>query len=234
MGTDYIVARSAERLTQEQEIALGNLAINGCVESRNRLVMSNIMLVTKLANTYSRSSGLDTDELVGAGIEGLVKAASKFNTTRSSKFGCLAAFYIRSSMRVAISKIGFPVHCPTYRMDEVAVRNRARGTTGGLPTGVSFDAPVGDDENNTLHNIASEESGCGGTLDSVPIAEAIKKLTAKERKIIDAVFGFGNEGPRSLESVGKEMKLTKEGVRLIKNKCVKKLKKILFPNGESQ
>ncbi len=58
------------------------------------------------------------------------------------------------------------------------------------------------------------------------IEEALSELTEKERQIIILRFGLNGEAPLKLESTGKELNITRERVRQIQEKTLKKIRKL--------
>ncbi|MFT3739296.1 MAG: RNA polymerase sigma factor RpoD/SigA [Breznakibacter sp.] len=95
---------------------------------------------------------------------------------------------------------------------------------------VSMDAPLKKDEDNTLYDILLEkdtESPDAGLLsDSLrkEIERSLSTLSMREADIIRLYYGLGGEPPYSLEEIGKLFNLTRERVRQIKEKGIKRLK----------
>ena len=96
---------------------------------------------------------------------------------------------------------------------------------------VSMDAPVGDDDdlsfidtvvpedNNTAdHDIVSE-------TESEEIKRSLSVLNDKERKVIEYYFGLDSDNHAyTLEEIGYMMDMTRERVRQVKDKALKKLR----------
>ena len=62
------------------------------------------------------------------------------------------------------------------------------------------------------------------------ILNVISKLTDRERDILVSRFGlFDEQGPRTLEEVGRSLGLSKERIRQIQEKALRKLRKIVDP-----
>jgi len=57
------------------------------------------------------------------------------------------------------------------------------------------------------------------------VGEALKFLSPKERKVLELRFGLIDENPRTLIAVGRILKITRERVRTIEAKALKKLRK---------
>ena len=56
------------------------------------------------------------------------------------------------------------------------------------------------------------------------LAEALATLTPREEKVLDLRFGLTDGHPRTLEEVGKEFKVTRERIRQIEAKALRKLR----------
>ncbi|MRT91902.1 RNA polymerase sigma factor RpoD/SigA [Ancylomarina sp. 16SWW S1-10-2] len=95
---------------------------------------------------------------------------------------------------------------------------------------VSMDAPINSEEDNTLYDIllSSDEINPDQRLlrDSlvVEIERSLSTLSNREATIIRMYFGLKGNPPCSLEEIGTEFDLTRERVRQIKEKAIKKMK----------
>ena len=95
---------------------------------------------------------------------------------------------------------------------------------------VSMDAPINAEEDNTLYDIllSSDEINPDQRLlrDSlvVEIERSLSTLSKREATIIRMYFGLKGNTPCSLEEIGTEFDLTRERVRQIKEKAIKKMK----------
>ena len=97
---------------------------------------------------------------------------------------------------------------------------------------VSMDAPLvdGDDSSSSLYDLLPNDSLPGpekGLLnDSLrkEIYRSISTLTTREGEVIKMYFGLGQKSPLSLEEIGVRFDLTRERVRQIKEKAIRRLK----------
>jgi len=95
---------------------------------------------------------------------------------------------------------------------------------------ISMDAPLKKDEDNTLYDIilASDTISPDSHLldDSLrkEIDRSLATLSTRESDIIKLYYGLNGEPPYSLEEIGKLFNLTRERVRQIKEKAIKRLK----------
>lgn len=95
---------------------------------------------------------------------------------------------------------------------------------------ISLETPVGEEDDSHLRDFIEDR----GTLS--PLDEAIQKdmrnnidlslalLSPKEREIIRKRFGIGDEVPHTLEDVGMEYEVTRERIRQIEVKAIRKLR----------
>ncbi len=84
-------------ITQSEESRLAQAAWNGDYSAAAHLVYGNLRLVLFMAAAFARS-GLDRDDLVGAGLHGAWVAALRYNPEHGVKFCTYATWWIRSFM----------------------------------------------------------------------------------------------------------------------------------------
>jgi RNA polymerase primary sigma factor len=108
---------------------------------------------------------------------------------------------------------------------------KVRDTLSSSKNHVSYDAPMGGDtENSSMIEILSSEEF--PNTDSVTILESLRidiersldSLDPKCREIIKLNYGIGYSYPRSLDEIGEKYSLTRERVRQIKEKGLRKLR----------
>lgn len=95
---------------------------------------------------------------------------------------------------------------------------------------LSLDAPFSSSEDNSLIDILEDEfqpSPDESLLDEslrVEIEKALDTLTPREAEVISLYFGLSHEKPLTLEEIGARFSLTRERVRQIKEKAIKRLR----------
>jgi len=95
---------------------------------------------------------------------------------------------------------------------------------------VSLEAPVGQDGDAFLGDFIEDDSTpaplelASQQLLKSQIGEALHKLTERERRIIILRFGLEDGRFRTLEEVGKEFGITRERIRQIEAKALRKLR----------
>ncbi len=95
---------------------------------------------------------------------------------------------------------------------------------------ISMDAPLIQDEDNTMYDVLkSEEAPTPETellYESLrkEIDRAISTLTQREQDVVRLYFGLNGSHPMTLEEIGEKFDLTRERVRQIKEKAIRRLK----------
>ena len=95
---------------------------------------------------------------------------------------------------------------------------------------LSMDAPLGEDDDNSLLDVLADAGDLppdDRLLDEsvrVDVERALSALPPREAEITRLYFGIGRETPMTLEEIGQEFELTRERVRQIKEKALRKLR----------
>ncbi|NJP07457.1 MAG: RNA polymerase sigma factor RpoD [Chloroflexaceae bacterium] len=95
---------------------------------------------------------------------------------------------------------------------------------------VSLATPIGEEADSTLadfipdpHALDADDAAASGMLRS-QIKNALDQLTERERKVLELRYGLTDGQPRTLEEVGREFNVTRERVRQIEVKALRKLR----------
>ena len=95
---------------------------------------------------------------------------------------------------------------------------------------ISMETPIGDDEDSNLGDFIEDtviESPLGNATDeSLHFAtdDVLSSLTAREAKVLRMRFGIGMNTDHTLEEVGKQFDVTRERIRQIEAKALRKLR----------
>ncbi|MFA5647450.1 MAG: RNA polymerase sigma factor RpoD/SigA [Bacteroidales bacterium] len=95
---------------------------------------------------------------------------------------------------------------------------------------ISMDAPISPDEDGNLYDILltnempAPDRGLLNDSLKKEIERALATLTPREASIIRLYFGLNGKHQHTLEEIGEELDLTRERVRQIKEKAIKRLK----------
>jgi len=95
---------------------------------------------------------------------------------------------------------------------------------------LSIDAPTSDDDDGSLREVIPDKDAPSPDSDVISrslqedVADALESLNDREAKILTLYFGIGREEALTLEEIGRILGLTRERVRQIKEKAIKKLR----------
>jgi len=105
--------KSITSLTNEQLCFMHQRGDKGSLEL---LITKNMGLVKKRANKFTRyyRHKLDFDDLISAGVVGMIKAAQKFKVDLENKYTTYAVWWIDQAITREIMESGFTVRIPVY------------------------------------------------------------------------------------------------------------------------
>jgi len=97
---------------------------------------------------------------------------------------------------------------------------------------ISFDAPLAQDEEGNMYDVLLSEDTSSPDKELITdslrkeIERALNTLTQREANIIRLYFGLSDKHAHTLEEIGEKYNLTRERVRQIKEKAIRRLKNI--------
>ena len=95
---------------------------------------------------------------------------------------------------------------------------------------VSLETPIGEEEDSHLGDFIPDEDApvpaeaASHTLLKEQLMEVLDTLTPREKKVLELRFGIVDGRTRTLEEVGKEFNVTRERIRQIEAKALRKLR----------
>lgn len=132
----------------------------------------------------------------------------------------LTKFEQENERRPSIEEISEKIDLPQEKIDDaLKVQNKH----------VSMDAPFNDNEDNNLLDVLANNDS--PTTDNQLVLESLREeiktfltlLSERERNVIEAFYGIGTP-EMTLEEIGNKYGLTRERVRQIKEKAIRKLR----------
>ena len=191
-------------ITVEEEVELAQAIKRGDRRALEKLTRANLRFVVSVAKQY-QNQGLSLPDLINEGNLGLIKAAEKFDETRGFKFISYAVWWIRQSILQALAEQSRIVRLP---LNQVGSLNK-----------ISKAFSKFEQENERR---PSDRSLMNESL-AKEIDRALATLTERECEIIKMFFGIGCQ-EMTLEEIGDKFGLTRERVRQIKEKAIRRLR----------
>ena len=243
--------RKSVLLTPEQEVNLAKRIKEGDAKATEELVNANLKFVVSIAKEY-QNQGLPLCDLISEGNYGLIKAASRFDHNRGFRFISYAVWWIKQSIIQGLNDNARIVRLPANVINKITKLNKEisrfendnerepvfgeilRGesqiaATLSFPRATSLNQLINEDGDELIELIPAESID----VDELEITEKIKDeltktlaiLDNRERMIIESYFGIDTEcESMTLEAIGEKYGLTKERIRQIKEKAIRKLR----------
>jgi RNA polymerase primary sigma factor len=233
--------RKHEPLTRLEERELLKQIKTGDPKAKEKLIYSNLRYVITVAKQY-QGQGLNFEDLISEGNFGLLKAAEKFNYEQEEvRFLSYAVWWVKQSIMQSLHDNSRMIRLPINVINDVrkankeaqknfATENDIINDFSNLPSVERFDDKY-DDEGLSLYDIYEDKSSLRPDEvydnDKINLINALNNvlnnLTETEKLVIVRYFGLdGNEC--TLQEISEDLELTKERVRQIKEKAIKKLR----------
>jgi len=185
-----------QMLTQDEENILARRSQTGDEASRNHLVVSNLRFVLKVVFQYW-SPGLPLMDMISEGCQGLIKAAKTFDPDKGFRF----LTYTSNSIAQGVIK---------------AIKDHQKYGYDSLNENVYED----ESEVTREELLESEYPQSNETAFLNQVRDMLNRLSDRERMIITLRFW----DDLTLEEVGSRVHVTKETVRKIETRALKKLR----------
>ena len=228
-------------LSADEEIELAKRMEEGDENAKKRLAEANLRLVVSIAKRYVGRGMLFLD---------LIQEGNLFSTYATWWIRQAITRAIADQART----IRIPVHMVENINKLVRVQRQLLQKLGREPSAdeiaaemkipvervreilkisqepVSLETPIGEEEDSHLGDFIQDDNGpvpFDATVSSLlkeQITEALGTLTDREQKVLRLRFGLDDGRARTLEEVGKEFNVTRERIRQIEAKALRKLR----------
>jgi RNA polymerase sporulation-specific sigma factor len=223
---------------------------SGCLESRRQFIQSNLRLVLSVLQRFDLRSE-NSDDLFQVGCIGMIKAIDNFDLTHNVKFSTYAVpmiigeirRYLRDNNSIRVSRSLKDIAYKAMRAkEELGAKNNKEPTIAeisdyidvneediiialeAIQMPVSFYEPVYQDSGDSIYlleQIKDNKNDDKKWVEYIDLEEAMKKLSKKEKSIIDMRFYQGKTQSEVAEDIGisqaQVSRLEKNALNRIKN-----------------
>jgi RNA polymerase primary sigma factor len=234
--------RKLKVMTIERERELSDIILNGnCGEDEKNkiyreLLEGNLRFVITVAKQY-QNQGLDLPDLIAEGNLGLMKAIQNFDWSKKLRFISYAVWWVKQSILQSLNENARTIRLPVNVVQELhrAKKEVEKGLSdlddklALLPTTINLESKINEDGDTLIDMIENinatmpDEQFNSQEQLKEKLFSTMKVLDDRERLIIEDYFGITGT-PRTLEDIGEDFNLTKERVRQIKEKALRKLR----------
>jgi len=251
IGKYFKDVRKSKVLTSVEEVELAKRIKEGDITATNKLVEANLKFVISIAKDY-QNQGLPLSDLINEGNYGLLKAASKFDHEKGFRFISYAVWWIRQSIIQSLNDnariVRLPaniIHKISYLNKEIAKfeyanerepvfgeildKDKDTATMLTFPKCASLNDAINEKGDELIGLIPSDTESEEQLIIDERVKNQINKtlevLDDREKSIVESYFGINTECEgMTLEAIGEKYGLTKERIRQIKEKAIRKLR----------
>jgi RNA polymerase primary sigma factor len=205
-----LIKKTKPLTKKEEKVLWQNFREKNDLSAREKLINANLKFVPTVAKQF-KGCGLPFADIIEEGNIGLIKAIDRFDPKKDNKVISYAVWWIRKCIMEAIDKKGV---LDTDNIDDVFINTNKQDDEQQVNNSkfiVPENYEVGEEHNNDF-NIKQV------------IEELFDGVPERERYIVSDYYGLDGESPKTLDEIGTEINLTKERVRQLNEKALKKMR----------
>jgi RNA polymerase primary sigma factor len=225
---------------REKELALkmksDNVSLSEKKSIEEELLAGNLRFVITVAKQY-QNQGLDLSDLIAEGNLGLMKAIKNFDWSKDLRFISYAVWWVKQSIIQSLNDNARTIRLPVNVVQDLHKAKKEVEQSGkklddkftSLPSIINLDMNI-NEEGDTLIDLIENPDAVApdagfDTKDILKdkLLSLLNVLDDREKSIIGDYFGLTGT-PRTLEDIGSDFNLTKERVRQIKEKALRRLR----------
>lgn len=215
-------------LTKQQEHDLAIRIQSGDTSAINELVLHNLKFVVLLANKFI-GMGINIDDLIQEGNQGLIEAAKRFTSDKNTKFITYAQFWIRKYLNESIVEFGRTVKLPHNQEYEI-YKEKVSGEYERNLHNVEIDKPINDEDDTSLGDFILSENfqdPFEKEEQNKQLSFFLSHLTEEEIKIIKLYYGIEETNSLSTRQVSKIVGIDEPKVNRILKTARYKMRKAI-------
>ena len=234
--------RKIKVMTAERERELSALMQSDSVTDKQKesikkeIIEGNLRFVITVAKQY-QNQGVDFPDLVAEGNLGLIKALNNFDWTKNLRFISYAVWWIKQSIFQSLNEHSRTIRIPVNVVQDLQKEKKRVEKTGdkmgdrfaNLPYTINLEHQINEEGDTLIDLIENKDSMRPDEIFNTStqlkdgLSNIMNILDEREKQIVEDYYGISGT-PRTLEDIGSDFSLTKERVRQIKEKALRKLR----------